>query len=426
VEEIKVVRQSHIERIRTLVSKWLTDGEFESSDCLQRIAAVLLEPEPIKMQPDIPTGETIQQWAWRVSAQHTQDRQVVWKEGTAGDGTGYLGCAYNEVERLQAEIETLRMQLVACGVVAMSNTPESAAKARDMRPDYMSASCQDVMRAVDSEMALREELARLKARLEIRADYPYDGIDTRDTTIKMLEEKLADYQLVVDSKAARDVFAERRRQVEKEGWTPEHDDEHDGGELARAAACYAYNAGGGHSSGMLFPWDCNWWKPGTPRRDLIKAGALILAEIERLDRAEAMEKTSGLGVIACSDPLSRETVDALRSCNFFGTQPDEHYTAADEARMDVVGQNGNTGEHYAELAELPDGLSWEQAPEWADQLGLTGEAFHVWFNDEQYQYVAQQFPFRFGDHSSFARKRHEVTLVATRPAPAERRDATQA
>lgn len=60
---------------------------------------------------------------------------------------------------LQAECERLRMQLVACGVVALANTPDSAAKARDMHPDYMSASCQDVMRAVDAEMGLRTQLA---------------------------------------------------------------------------------------------------------------------------------------------------------------------------------------------------------------------------------------------------------------------------
>lgn len=98
------------------------------------------------------------------------------------------------------------------------------------------------------------------------------------------------------SRAAHDVLAERRRQVEIEGWEPDHDDEHDGGELARAAACYAYNAGGGDSSGMLFPWDCNWWKPSTPRRDLIKAGALILAEIERIDRAAQQRTDDERGV----------------------------------------------------------------------------------------------------------------------------------
>jgi hypothetical protein len=34
-----------------------------------------------------------------------------------------------------------------------------------------------------------------------------------------------------------------------------------------------------------WPWDLKWWKPTTPRRDLVKAAALIVAEIERLDRA---------------------------------------------------------------------------------------------------------------------------------------------
>ena len=56
------------------------------------------------------------------------------------------------------QVERLQMQLVACGVVALANTPESAARARDMHPDYMSASCSDVMRAVDREMHQRADL----------------------------------------------------------------------------------------------------------------------------------------------------------------------------------------------------------------------------------------------------------------------------
>jgi len=89
--------------------------------------------------------------------------------------------------------------------------------------------------------------------------------------------------------AARDVLAERQRQISAEGWTPEHDDEHEIGELARAAACYAANATGFRlmNRANLWPWDRAWWKPTTPRRDLVKAGALILAEIERIDRAAA-------------------------------------------------------------------------------------------------------------------------------------------
>ena len=92
----------------------------------------------------------------------------------------------------------------------------------------------------------------------------------------------------VQTQAARDVLAERLRQVTAEGWTPEHDDAHDSEEMAIAAACYAESAGGyNHPSTVPsnWPWASKWWKSTTPRRDLVKAGALILAEIERIDRA---------------------------------------------------------------------------------------------------------------------------------------------
>ncbi|HGM7747739.1 TPA: hypothetical protein ACKQHJ_000112 [Pseudomonas aeruginosa] len=89
-----------------------------------------------------------------------------------------------------------------------------------------------------------------------------------------------------------DVQAERRRQVEVEGWTPEHDDAHSHGEMARAAACYALAGSSAPNDGtaallvsLAWPWDEQWWKPSTARRDMVKACALALAEIERLDRA---------------------------------------------------------------------------------------------------------------------------------------------
>lgn len=94
--------------------------------------------------------------------------------------------------------------------------------------------------------------------------------------------------------AANDIIAERQRQISAEGWTPEHDDEHDKGELALAAVCYinetgTVNRNGGKPWGC--PWDASWWKPDTRRRNLIKAGALILAEIERLDRAATAQES---------------------------------------------------------------------------------------------------------------------------------------
>jgi hypothetical protein len=96
------------------------------------------------------------------------------------------------------------------------------------------------------------------------------------------------------SAAARDVLAEQERQMAVEGWAPEHDDEHGDGELAIAAECYALHAADGNCRG-LWPWDFRWWKPRTPRRDLVKAGALILAELDRIDRAALNAQASERG-----------------------------------------------------------------------------------------------------------------------------------
>ena len=96
------------------------------------------------------------------------------------------------------------------------------------------------------------------------------------------------------SQAVLDVTAERRRQIEVEGWTPEHDDEHSAHALAEAAACYCLSSAGKPFDYFetTWPWERWWFKASGTRRDLVKAGALILAEVERLDRAAA-EKQEG-------------------------------------------------------------------------------------------------------------------------------------
>jgi hypothetical protein len=87
--------------------------------------------------------------------------------------------------------------------------------------------------------------------------------------------------------AIADVLSERRRQIEVENWTPAHDDEHDYGQMADAAACYALHAAGTPTEHYerFWPWSRSWWKPKDKRSDLVRAAALIIAEIERLDRA---------------------------------------------------------------------------------------------------------------------------------------------
>ena len=108
-----------------------------------------------------------------------------------------------------------------------------------------------------------------------------------------LQESLAaeadNYRIVRKNSGVGMITDERLRQIKVEGWTPEHDDEHKDGELAEAASCYAYVSNYEHPQNVRvpedWPWDRKWWKPSAdPIRNLVKAGALIAAEIDRLKR----------------------------------------------------------------------------------------------------------------------------------------------
>jgi hypothetical protein len=116
------------------------------------------------------------------------------------------------------------------------------------------------------------------------------------------------------------IAAERERQVSSKGYKASHDDGHDLGELAMAAAVYATPGGAREYSWLIearttdgavavehdefvrpataaFEWTSStprlWpfgdgWKPSPDNRirELAKAGALIAAEIDRLERIE--------------------------------------------------------------------------------------------------------------------------------------------
>lgn len=96
---------------------------------------------------------------------------------------------------------------------------------------------------------------------------------------------------MIDSNGAHLILKERLRQLNVEGWTPEHDARHTAAELAMAAATYAIPAGRrqyalGEESPDMWPWEDGDWKP-TPQnrvRELVKAGALLAAEIDRIQR----------------------------------------------------------------------------------------------------------------------------------------------
>ena len=83
------------------------------------------------------------------------------------------------------------------------------------------------------------------------------------------------------------IAAERERQVIEEDWSNSHDEgEHPDGELAAAARCYALDPilKEEDESPRDWPWAEKWWKPKDQISDLVRAGALIAAEIDRIQR----------------------------------------------------------------------------------------------------------------------------------------------
>lgn len=105
------------------------------------------------------------------------------------------------------------------------------------------------------------------------------------------------------------ITEERERQVSHEGWTAAHDQEHHRGELIHAAQSYTMVADA-QVKGVrtppcfipkFWPWDRQWWKPSEdPVRNLVKAGALIAAEIDRIQRhrehVDAIQMKPGRGL----------------------------------------------------------------------------------------------------------------------------------
>lgn len=96
------------------------------------------------------------------------------------------------------------------------------------------------------------------------------------------------------------IAEERERQMSKEGWTPLHDSQHNRCEMVDAANTYAQAAVFQvvnhvplkelQDTPEPWPWDYQWWKPSEdPVRNLVKAGALIAAEIDRLQAKAALE-----------------------------------------------------------------------------------------------------------------------------------------
>lgn len=154
---------------------------------------------------------------------------------------------------------------------SFGNHEENAAHIATFDPPQVTALLDEVER-------LSAEFGRIKADLrtymDIANEYAAENARLREA---------------LGNQAVIDIARERQRQISKEGWSPEEDHAYVDNQLSRAAAAYALTTGDhaydvGYGKGN-WPWSDLLWKLTNRRRDLEKAGALIVAEIERIDRA---------------------------------------------------------------------------------------------------------------------------------------------
>ncbi len=142
----------------------------------------------------------------------------------------------------------------------------------------------------DMLSSARMELDMLRKALWVSVE-PHQSLFER--MIEAAESKAAARDALTT--AARDVLAERARQISEEDWTPDHDDEHVNDEIAAMACFYlmppasrdwdANSTSYGPTLGQAILPEGWYGKTGDRRRELVKGVALGLAEIERFDRA---------------------------------------------------------------------------------------------------------------------------------------------
>jgi hypothetical protein len=192
-----------------------------------------------------------------------------------------------------------------------------------------------VLSGEEGERVLREELARsgalpitsaqaehitlamriaASAALRALSMSPCDPGDflrllKEDTLAGVVDDRLELEKPVAEDGAAL-IARERLRQIQKEGWTIEHDDTHRKGELLDAGLCYIYAAiNVGHPAMLAppreWPWDRQDWKPSDDRlKNIVRAGALFAAEADRILRARSAGPNTTAESTAPTPPVS--------------------------------------------------------------------------------------------------------------------------
>ncbi|WP_175649925.1 hypothetical protein [Pseudomonas sp. Marseille-P9899] len=200
------------------------------------------------------------------------------KQAAVSELVDLIQSAWRQNELLEIERDQLKATTAATAVHDLD-------KAEGEQPDLNF----HLLQIAERSCSLLEDWAQLA------------GVRDETLTDQIKETRaLLETQRPTWSVGAKDLLTERRRQVRVEGYTLEHDDQYTEGQLAEAASSYAFWAEHcEHYPENLddlrikppatWPWAPEHWKPTSQRLMLIKAGALILAELERLDRLESRE-----------------------------------------------------------------------------------------------------------------------------------------
>lgn len=225
------------------------------------------------------------------------------------------------------------------------------------------------------------------------------------------------------SPAAADVLNERRRQIEEEGRKPDLDDAYPGGALAAAGGCYALFADSYPNAGQPpkpWPWVESWWKPKDFRRDMVRAAALILAEIEKFDRKAAKAEADLTPRVDWRDAPAWANV-LLQG--IVGNKSTRLWASdlKDGARM-TLAENGVTGNLVGDVYRAWEVVARRTEYDWKQWYGGLEGPSEVRLNPEKYEFLrrdGQVFPATTANNWN-----HHVDgddIVAYR----RRRDATQ-
>lgn len=124
---------------------------------------------------------------------------------------------------------------------------------------------------------------------QIEPNYDYYGIEEVTLDLNQVEywQPLPQPPTItapsqIESVGINLIAQERQRQQSEKGFTLKSDTQYANDELVKAAMCYLKAQSQHAIMPGIWPWGKIHWKPKDRKRNLIKAGALIAAEIDRL------------------------------------------------------------------------------------------------------------------------------------------------